>query len=551
MPSPHPPRFWWLKRLAPAVFGIGVAWAGFHWWLTRHVEASLATRVEAWRAEGDAPLPEQIGATTGVPPATVDGQPNAAALLVRAFKATAMPTPAQMAGWTVTDGPDIPLNTRVAPGARQIADANAPALDLARRARAEPAVDWDSPAFGLSTLLPYLNDAYNLSLTVGWAMAVDHRDGRIGDALERSRDLTGVARLLSQYCPAVVNGLVTVGIDVTAADRLCKIVWFRPPAMDADAETAAWRQARPQAMTVIGDLLDADYDASVARRSFRGERVLAVDAISSPRMMVGVGLPSDPLTRPFVVSAMSQLIDTETAMAATPTDFPSQRRAARALDDPGDSAAAVAVASLRSVIAPSLDRSAFAFARARVQRRTAAVVLAAKLFHAETGRWPASFGDLVPAYLPRVPDDPFAAPGTSLRLRTDTPVPLVYSVGEDATDDGGSSVFVGVGTSSAPAGYPSPEARRDWVVPLYLPPLAAQLPETFNVWYWLVDPATATKAAYEWEDQNEQQRAEESAQRLPDQLGVENQQRRPEGEDGEQDRPREQQRDAAQTQPAD
>jgi hypothetical protein len=45
----------------------------------------------------------------------------------------------------------------------------------------------------------------------------------------------------------------------------------------------------------------------------------------------------------------------------------------------------------------------------------------------------------VPAYLPAVPKDPFAAGGKPLRYSASDPaVPSVYSVGEDGVDDGGS-----------------------------------------------------------------------------------------------------------------
>jgi hypothetical protein len=46
--------------------------------------------------------------------------------------------------------------------------------------------------------------------------------------------------------------------------------------------------------------------------------------------------------------------------------------------------------------------------------------------------------ELVPAYLPAVPLDPFAAEGATLRYRREGDRPVVYSVGLDGHDAGGS-----------------------------------------------------------------------------------------------------------------
>jgi len=99
------------------------------------------------------------------------------------------------------------------------------------------------------------------------------------------------------------------------------------------------------------------------------------------------------------------------------------------------------------------------------ERRMAAVALAVRLYRADhAGRWPDSLEQLVPDYLPSVPSDPFAAGGRPLRYLRDSPGwdipptmaaaessyipppgtgpflggPVVYSVGEDGIDDGGS-----------------------------------------------------------------------------------------------------------------
>lgn len=69
--------------------------------------------------------------------------------------------------------------------------------------------------------------------------------------------------------------------------------------------------------------------------------------------------------------------------------------------------------------------------------RLAAAALACRWYAAEHGgHYPTDWNDLVPGHLPRIPADPMAA-GRPLQYRR-LPQPILYSVGEDGIDDGGS-----------------------------------------------------------------------------------------------------------------
>ena len=94
-------------------------------------------------------------------------------------------------------------------------------------------------------------------------------------------------------------------------------------------------------------------------------------------------------------------------------------------------------------IASSMNRALETDMRGRVERRMAAVALAAQLYRADHGgAWPAKLEDLVPQYLPAVPRDPLAPGDTPLRYllvkhgRPDgQDRPVVYSVGSNGNDD--------------------------------------------------------------------------------------------------------------------
>jgi len=75
--------------------------------------------------------------------------------------------------------------------------------------------------------------------------------------------------------------------------------------------------------------------------------------------------------------------------------------------------------------------------RAVAERRLAATALAIRLYAIDhNGARPAKLADLVPAYLPSLPLDPFAAGGKPLSYVT-APAHAIYSFGEDGTDNGG------------------------------------------------------------------------------------------------------------------
>jgi hypothetical protein len=72
--------------------------------------------------------------------------------------------------------------------------------------------------------------------------------------------------------------------------------------------------------------------------------------------------------------------------------------------------------------------------RAIAARRVTRTALAFALRVAETGSAPASLADLVPEFLARVPADPWD--GKPLRYAAGPPA-KVWTIGEDALDDGG------------------------------------------------------------------------------------------------------------------
>ncbi len=89
-----------------------------------------------------------------------------------------------------------------------------------------------------------------------------------------------------------------------------------------------------------------------------------------------------------------------------------------------------------AIYSPATDRLLATVFKTRAMSDATLVALAIESYRRDQGFNPMSIGDLVPRYLPAAPEDPFA-PGEPLRLWVGGESPVIYSVGQDADDDGG------------------------------------------------------------------------------------------------------------------
>jgi hypothetical protein len=91
------------------------------------------------------------------------------------------------------------------------------------------------------------------------------------------------------------------------------------------------------------------------------------------------------------------------------------------------------------LLGQDLGRSRFVATRAEALNALLAMRLALRAYRMERGRYPASLSELAPAYLSRIPDDPFALQGPPRYRRTGDRY-VLYSVGPDGVDDGGQPI---------------------------------------------------------------------------------------------------------------
>ena len=97
--------------------------------------------------------------------------------------------------------------------------------------------------------------------------------------------------------------------------------------------------------------------------------------------------------------------------------------------------AALSRATLARWLLPATASVTHAFDREAARYRTLLVTLAGQAFRRDHGHFPKTLGELVPDYLDEIPLDNFD--GKPLKYRFDPAGPVVYSVFQNLTDDGG------------------------------------------------------------------------------------------------------------------
>jgi len=134
------------------------------------------------------------------------------------------------------------------------------------------------------------------------------------------------------------------------------------------------------------------------------------------------------LRRKLVGSGLVMLFDTDPTVARAPGEL-----------DPTQIDRVVKLSIVSKMIFPVTKQVDDAVQRFRGRQTALEVMLAAQAYRRDKGEFPASLDALVPDYLETVPLDPCHRSGGRLLYRRDSPTKaLVWSVGEDGTDNDGS-----------------------------------------------------------------------------------------------------------------
>ncbi len=431
---PLPPRFRWLKRIAIGIAALLLLLAAFRAWWGWHAERVWQAEVARLRTAGE-PLEPADFAEPDIP----DRQ-NAAVLYRQALVAISRDAlQLDTLERVITSSDNLAGHERLA---RRVVARNSGARTLARQARDRPAANWGVftiGPLGISPTPPTPPNSHLLTLLEVAALRA-HADGDDAETVATLRDLLALVRH-GRNAPHMCGCLFTT----RGSDRACRAVEhvahdlrIADSADRAEARPAESAANRLAVEALIAELLDTQPLQEGCSHGLRISRAVSLAAVrelvgqrqgrsgSSINLLQGFpgGRHAEALAlRPAWKMDGARVLQRETA-AAQAARMPNWHDATGVLvPEPQRTKTAFFLSRWPSLITRSDDEATMrGLFESIAQRRMAATALAIRLYVTDHGRRPASLAELVPRYLPAVPEDPFEYP----------PQPITWSEGVNA-----------------------------------------------------------------------------------------------------------------------
>ncbi len=282
---------------------------------------------------------------------------------------------------------------------------------------------------GFATLVPNLSEMRRCVrlLELEAVLHAENGDGR--SATRSAISGFGIARSLARE-PVMISQLVRAGCQTSAISAVEQVI-NRTELTDE------------QLVELIEHVRNSERSSDIFR-AFVGERCTGISFFRVPES-VGLNVlgGSGPLLRPLLaLYKAAGLADADAViyldlmdgyLKAARLPLHERREAVEAVEAKLQSTSQAHI--LLHTIMPALSRVTTIEMRAIARLRTAQVALALRRYHMSADKLPDKLADLVPAYLESVPKDPFD--GNDLRYKKLVVGFVVYSIGEDLSDDGG------------------------------------------------------------------------------------------------------------------
>jgi hypothetical protein len=452
--TPHPPRRWWLKRIALAVvlFIAGFITLFVIW--HRVADQRLQAAIDKIKAAGEPLFPEDFN----TPP--IPDEDNAAIVYARIAPL--------MERFEHSDGRAVLYRCRDLDANNQafvstcgtLLASQESAFELLREAQAKPDLRWfvefKPPLLEIDFSELNLSAFRALSLLLHIRAQDEHRRGRDDLSVETVGQLLSLAEDIDRI-PILLAHLVAGSILNRTVDLIQELI---PNLNSLEIEQQVDRQPADRAAveSILNRLLDDAPARENIAQAFRYERATQLDSFyivmgrSSARATNAANRSSGSTYGPYFVVGPVFKLDVESMLSHTSDlvsaiQLPNHRAYARFLRScpapPGMGAQNLLeglVHMLSRILLPSLDRSIVLHYGTIARRRMAATALAIRLFELDHGHRPLTLDELVPDYLSEVPADPMSSNGV-IQYLPNAEHPRLYSIGPDGIDDGGEYVY--------------------------------------------------------------------------------------------------------------
>ena len=281
---------------------------------------------------------------------------------------------------------------------------------------------------GLGTLTPNLSEMRKSAFLLKLEAILHANDGNSVAAMSSINSAFGIARSLAKE-PMTISQLVRAGCQATALSTIEQVI-NRTELTDE------------QLVELIECVRDSERISDMSC-AFVGERCMGISFFRAPESVgpdaFGGGVPLGPLLALYKAAGLADadaviyLDLMEGYIESIKLPLHERQKAVDAVSAKLQSTSKAHI--LLHVITPGLSRVTTIEMRAIAHLRAADAALAVERYRLAVGRLPDKLADLVPAYLDSVRKDPFDS--NELRYRKLEPGFVVYSVGEDLSDDAG------------------------------------------------------------------------------------------------------------------
>jgi hypothetical protein len=334
--------------------------------------------------------------------------------------------------------------------------AHAGVFSSIRSARALPTAQVHSQ-FTIASVMNFggYNRARNLANHVVDGAEYQHLHGNDAEAVERLLDALYLAEAMHRD-PTLISQLVAIGLDALT----CAGVEQVAPGIHVDASGQGGAATPAQVRKLIDVLLDDELLQRGMQDAIEEERAFALEVFRNEGDQTWAIRPA--ATRAQVRALQTFEVNVRVAAANNAAD--ARRAAAGYVRSEGREPfvpllqAGLSRPSLRYSRWFESDQSNLARVieqkfRGQGERRAAAAILALQLYRTDhAGTWPAALDDLVPAYLPKLPADPFYNDGR----------PLGYVLRTAGRPDGADRPMVYFDAGSTDDVWIDPEPMTGW-----------------------------------------------------------------------------------------